>query len=115
MLPGFPNLFLVYGPNTNPYNGSQVVNTEDVVIRFALACVKRMVVDGHRAVDVTPEAYWRYNDLVDEWEARKIYSDPRSSNYFKNEHGRSPVNLGIPGNEFWRLLRHPDFDDLVVQ
>ena len=115
MLPGFPNLFLVYGPNTNPYNGSQVVNTEDVVIRFVLACIKRLVVDGSRAVDVTPEAYWRYNELVDEWEARKIYSDPRSHNYFKNEHGRSPVNLGIPGNEFWRLLRYPDFNDLILQ
>jgi 4-hydroxyacetophenone monooxygenase len=91
------------------------VNTEDVVTRFALTCIKRLILDDDRAVDVKPEAYWRYNEFVDEWEARKIYSDPRSHNYFKNEHGRSPVNLGIPGNVFWHLLRQPDFDDLMLQ
>jgi 4-hydroxyacetophenone monooxygenase len=114
MLPGFPNLFLVYGPNTNPYNGSQVVNTEEVVIRFALACIKQLILEGNRTVDVTTDAYWRYNALVDEWEARKIYSDRRGQNYFKNAQGRSPVNLGIPGNQFWCLLRHPDFDEVSL-
>ncbi len=114
MLPDFPNLFLIYGPNTNPYNGSQVVNTEEVVTRFALACIKQLILQGKRTADVTTEAYWRYNAVVDEWEARKIYSDPRGQNYFKNEHGRSPVNLGIPGNQFWSLLRHPDFEDVVL-
>jgi 4-hydroxyacetophenone monooxygenase len=114
MLPGFPNLFVVYGPNTNPYNGSQVVTTEEIVTHFALSAIKQMILDGKHAVDVTPEAYWRYNALVDEWESRKIYSDPRSHNYFKNDLGRSPVNLGIPGNDFWRLLRAPDLEEVIL-
>lgn len=115
MMPGFPNFFVIYGPNTNVYNGMQLVQIEELVTRFALDRVKELIIDNKRAVDVTGAAYHRYNDLLDEWEARKIYSDPRAHNYFRGQYGRSPTNCGIPGGEMWRLLREPGEGDLIIE
>ncbi|MGH3247706.1 MAG: flavin-containing monooxygenase [Trebonia sp.] len=114
MVPGFPNLFMIYGPNMNPYGGLGVVNHQEMVARWLLACVEELIVSGKRSVDVTERAYWRYNDELDARETHKIYKDPRASSYYTNAQGRSAVNCPFPGNEMWHRLRRPDFADLVV-
>jgi 4-hydroxyacetophenone monooxygenase len=114
MVPGFPNLFMIYGPNMNPYGGLGVVNHQEMVARWLLACIEELIVSGKSAVDVTGRAYWRYNGELDERETYKIYKDPRASSYYTNAQGRSAVNCPFPGNEMWHRLRRPDFDDLIV-
>lgn len=114
MLPGFPNLFLIYGPNMNPYGGLGVVNHEEMVTRFLLDCIKELVLTGKSAIEVTEHAYWRYNDQLDEREKYKIYKDPRANSYYRNSHGRSVTNCPFPGNEMWHRLRKPDRDDLIM-
>ena len=107
MLPGFPNFFMVYGPNTNPTGGLNVVDLEEIVTRFALECIRGLVEQRAHTVDVTVDAYWRYNDEVDRWEALKTYKDPRANNYYQNDFGRSAVNCPIDGRKMWNWLRTP--------
>lgn len=114
MVPGFPNLFMIYGPNMNPYGGLGVVNHQEMVARWLLACIRELIVTGKSSVEVTERAYWRYNDELDARETYKIYKDPRASSYYRNEHGRSAVNCPFPGNEMWHKLRRPNFADLIV-
>ncbi|MCL2582199.1 MAG: NAD(P)/FAD-dependent oxidoreductase [Streptosporangiales bacterium] len=115
MMPGFPNLFLIYGPNMNSYGGLGVINLQEMAARYALLCVGRLVERGERAVDVSPDAYRRYNAELDEREAIKIYSDPRARSYYRNASGRSAVNCPFTGTEMWHRLREPDFGgDLAV-
>jgi 4-hydroxyacetophenone monooxygenase len=115
MLPGFPNFFMIYGPNMNPYGGLGVVNHEEMVTRFALQCMERLILGGKRSVDVTEDAYWRYNYELDELEASRIYMDPRAKSYYQNEHGRSATNCPFPGTQMWHRLRQPNFDEVVVR
>jgi 4-hydroxyacetophenone monooxygenase len=116
MLPGFPNLFMIYGPNMNPYGGLGVVNHQEMVTRFLLECIEELVVEDRRSIEVTEAAYWRYNDELDERETYKIYKDERASSYYRNEHGRSAVNCPFPGNEMWHRLRNAgNLEDLVVR
>ena len=65
MVPGFPNFFMVYGPNTNGVGGLGVVDFEEVVARFALQCLATLILEGKRTVDVRAEAYWRFNEEQD--------------------------------------------------
>ena len=78
MVPGFPNLFMIYGPNTNATGGLGTFDFEEMVTRFALECIEHLVLEGKQSVDVTVDGYWRYNDELDRHEALKIYSDPRA-------------------------------------
>lgn len=114
MMPGFPNLFLIYGPNMNSYGGLGVINLEEMAARYALACIQRLITGGDRSVDVTYEAYLRYNAELDEREKIKIYSDPRARSYYRNDQGRSAVNCPFTGTEMWHRLRTPDYRDLIV-
>ncbi|KRB85543.1 monooxygenase [Sphingomonas sp. Root710] len=107
MLPGFPNLFMVYGPNTNAVCGLQKVNMEEMVIRFALNCIGGLISQGKHSVDATMDAYWRFNKEVDKAESRRVYSDPRVHNYWRNEHNRSSANNPLDSRLWWQWLRNP--------
>ena len=107
MLPGFPNLFMLYGPNTNGSGGLQIVAIEEMVTRFALGCIGGLINQGKRSVDATLDGYWRYNRELDKAEALKVYVDPRAHNYYQNEHGRSATQGPFDGRLMWRWLRSP--------
>ncbi len=107
MLPGFPNFFMIYGPNTNNFGGLQIVDFEEMVTRFALQCIGGLITQKKRAIDVSVDAYWRYNEEVDRAEALMIYKDPRAHNYYKNDSGRSAANNPIDIRKIWTWLRNP--------
>jgi 4-hydroxyacetophenone monooxygenase len=107
MLPGFPNFFMVYGPNTNPLCGLQVPDFEEIVTRFALECIRGLFEQNKRTVDVAFDAYQRFNDVLDRWESFKTYRDPRVNNYYRNEYGRSAANSPIDLRLMWGWLRSP--------
>jgi len=107
MLPGFPNLFMAYGPNTNNFGGLQIIALLEIEIRFALQCIAGLIETGQRSVEVTQDAYWRFNEELDREESQMIYRDPRVSNYYTNEHGRSCVNGPIDIRRMWHWLLDP--------
>jgi 4-hydroxyacetophenone monooxygenase len=115
MAPGFPNFFMIYGPNMNAYGGLGVLNLEEMAVRYMLACIEILVLNGERSVDVTEAAYWQWNDELDERESSRIYMDPRAKSYYQNEHGRSATNCPFWGTEMWHRLRRPSLSDLIVR
>ncbi|MBB6172416.1 cation diffusion facilitator CzcD-associated flavoprotein CzcO [Nocardiopsis mwathae] len=56
---GFPNLFLLYGPNTNLGHNSIIYMLESQ-IRYVMDAVRRLSGPGHRTLDVRPDAQARF-------------------------------------------------------
>jgi 4-hydroxyacetophenone monooxygenase len=112
MIPGMPNLWTIYGPNTN--GGLTVAGFHELITLYALQCIERLILNDKRSVEVRDEAYWRYNAIVDQRNANKAWSDPRAHNYYWTQHGRSAVMCPFEPGEMWRFLRHPDFNDLAM-
>jgi 4-hydroxyacetophenone monooxygenase len=107
MLPGFPNFFMAYGPNTNNFGGFQIIDLLEIEMRFALQCIAGLITENKRSVEVTGDAYWRFNAELDREESLMLYMDPRVRNYYRNDHGRSAVNCPIDFRRMWRWLRDP--------
>jgi len=107
MLPGFPNLFMVYGPNTNNFGGLQIVDFEEFAVRLSLGCIGGLIEQRARSVEVTEDAYWRYNAELDLCEARMMYSDPRVNTYYRTEHDRSAANNPIDIRRIWSWTKDP--------
>ncbi len=107
MLPGFPNFFMIYGPNTNQYQGMQIITMEELTTRFALENIAALIETGQRSVEPTEEAYWRYNEHLDRAQESMVYMDPRASNYYRNQHGRSATNGPLDSRLVWNWLRDP--------
>lgn len=107
MLPDFPNLFVIYGPNTNPVSGAGNPAIHEITTRFVLECLAHLITDDKRTVEVSHEAYSRYNKEVDEAEPTRIYINSGVKNYYTNEYGRSAVNCPFDARKMWEWYRDP--------
>jgi cation diffusion facilitator CzcD-associated flavoprotein CzcO len=112
MMPGFPNLWSIYGPNTN--GGLTVASFHEKVALYALQCMETLVLGDGTTMEVRPDAFWRYNRLVDERNHGMVWSDPRAHNYYWTEHGRSATMNPFYTAEMSGFLRKPDLADLVI-
>lgn len=112
MVPGFPNLWSIYGPNTN--GALQVASFHEKVALYALQCLEALVLGNGRAMEVRPDAFWRYNRLVDERNLTKAWSDPRAHNYYWTQHGRSATMNPFYSAEMPAFLRRPNLADLEI-
>ena len=105
MVPGFPNFFMLYGPNTN--GGTIVFNLERQA-EFAVACVRGLVRRGGGSVEVRPGAM----RLYDRWLLSRIQKTAwvEANNYYKSESGRVVTNWPDGASLYWlmtKLLRGP--------
>ena len=108
MMPDFPNFFIVYGPNMNSFGiGLGIIELEELVTRFAVNCIGGLLANDLRTVDVKAEAFERYNETLDREEARRVWSDRRSTSYYKNQYGRSSCNCPFDIRQLWNWLRDP--------
>jgi len=108
MIPGFPNFFMVYGPNITPFfSGLGMIEMEELATRFAMQCIEALILDERQSVDVKAEAYAKYNSELDRREKTKAYLDPRVQNAFKNEFGRSAINCPFDVRLMWNWWRDP--------
>jgi len=106
MVPGFPNLFMCYGPNSNNFGGFTVVDLLEITAQFAVRAIAGLIERGQASVDVTEEAYWRFADILDESEKGMVYLDPRANSYYQNG-ARSSVNGPVDYRRMWRWLKDP--------
>ena len=82
---GFPNLFMLYGPNTN--NGS-ILEMLEHQTNHVRRHVERMTEEGLRWVDVKPEAQAAYNERVQAAIARiDVWNHPVNG-YYRSPSGR---------------------------
>ena len=89
MMPGFPNMWSIYGPNTN--GALPVAAFHEMVNFYAMQGMEKLILEGKKSVGVTHEAYQRYNDMIDEMNRNKVWSDRRAQNYYWTDHNRSAV------------------------
>ena len=119
MVPGYPNLFISYGPNSQPVSGGTGITTLYVVwAAYAAQCIVRMIEQGKSRVEVKPEAFERFNAALDE-EAKKLVlmtkEGAMEKNYYvNNEHGRLQVNAPWYGPLFQQMCTDVNWDDLEI-
>src|SRR5207249_5828750 len=72
-VPGFPNMFCVYGPNTNLGAGSIIYMIERQA-RYIRQAVEQLSRPGVSYVDVKPEVEERYDEEVQKRLGRSVWS-----------------------------------------
>jgi cation diffusion facilitator CzcD-associated flavoprotein CzcO len=94
---GFPNLFMLYGPNTN--NGS-ILTMIEYQVEHILGHVRR-IRDEHLAwVDVRPEPMARYNDEVQQAIAAVPVWNADCNGYYRSPSGRIVTQWPFSMTEF---------------
>ena len=103
---GFPNLFLMLGPNTATGHTSTLLYIEPEV-RYAIACMQRVVAGDQRWIDVRPEVQRASNARLQQRLAGSVWTQCQS--WYRADSGK--VIALFPGftREYQALLRRPDF------
>jgi cation diffusion facilitator CzcD-associated flavoprotein CzcO len=81
---GFPNFFMLYGPNTNQA-GNSIVYILEAGARLVASAVSRLARRGG-CLEVRPEAEQRYNDRLSADLERTVWT--QCSSYFRSPTGR---------------------------
>ena len=106
---GFPNLFMMYGPNTNLGAGSIIYMLERQN-RYIVQCIRRLQERGLRYLDVRPEAQRAYNEELQQRNKRTTYESGCHSWYI-SAGGRNTNNWVGYMTEYGRRLRRPVLED----
>lgn len=110
-VPHFPNLFLMYGPNTNIVVNGSIIFFSECEARYVLSCIETALRRDATAVDVRADLHDEYNRSVDEANARMAWGASDVSSWYKSDSGRVAQNWPWSLAEFWKRTREMDPDD----
>jgi len=106
---GFPNLFLLYGPNTNLGHNSILYMLESQ-FAYVLNCLDALQQQGLRYMDVKPQVQQRFNQHLQQVIRHSIWEQGCTS-WYKNAAGKNTNNW--PGFTFTyrQQTRHLELAD----
>jgi 4-hydroxyacetophenone monooxygenase len=107
-VPGFPNFFCLYGPNTNLVANGSIIFFSECGVSYILGCVRLLLEQRQRALDCRAEAYDAYNRRIDDGNRQMAWGASTVNSWYRNAEGR--VTQNWPGTllEFWEQTRAPD-------
>jgi 4-hydroxyacetophenone monooxygenase len=118
MVPNYPNMFMLYGPNSQPLSGGTGLPVWYVIwSAYAARLIKRALSEGKSRVEVKQDAYERYNKELDAEASTLLLLQEEGApeeNYYINEHGRMQVNAPWYGPEYHRMCTNVDWDAIEI-
>ncbi len=112
--PGFPNLFMLYGPNTNIVVNGSIIFFSESSVRYIVGCLKLMAGRGAHTLEVKRDVHDAFNVRVDAANALMAWGAPQSSSWYKNATGRVSQNWPFPLVDYWNATLAPNPDDFVI-
>lgn len=115
-IPGFPNFFCLYGPNTNLVGqGNSILFFSECAMTYLMDALQRLNGPGLPTLDVRRDVHDRYNAWIDEATRERAWGWTSARTWYVNEHGRSPQNWPFSALEYWRRTRTVDPDDYLTR
>lgn len=106
-LTGFPNFYMLYGPNTNLGHNSIIFMIE-CQVNYALKCIKALRERKLAYLDVKKGAQSAFNETLQNDLARSVWAEGCGS-WYKNAEGKVTNNWSSFTARYWWETRNPDF------
>lgn len=113
-VPNFPNLFLLYGPNTNIVVNGSIIYFSECEVQYVLGCIKLLLDRGKRALDCRQEVHDAYNERIDRGNLLRVWGVSDVNSWYKNEKGRVAQNWPFNLIEYWKQTKEPDPADYML-
>lgn len=99
-VPGFPNLFILYGPGTNGGHGGSAVFNSECQVRYTMLALRELIEREASSLEVRREPFETYQAEFDAEHEQLVWTHPGVNNWYKNKAGR------VVTNNPWRLSRY---------
>lgn len=97
-VPGFPNMFIIYGPNTGLAHGGSAIFMNECGARYVADFIRKMVEQGIASAEARAPLTEAYTGKVDAEHESLVWTAPGLASYYRNSVGR--VTSANP----WRLV-----------
>ena len=104
-MPGFPNLFTIYGPNTNLAHGGSIIFHTECQVRYIVQAIREMIETGMPAIEVRQDVHDDYNRRLDEACRGMVWSHPGVTSWYKNKDNRITVTSPWTLLDYWTMTR----------
>ena len=108
---GFPNFFMMYGPNTNA--PSSIIFMLECQSRYIVSCLKTMAARGARFMNIRPDRQRQFNIEAQQRLATTVPARADCFTYFKGANGKITTNWPGYATEYrWRTraVKPHDYD-----
>ncbi len=112
-IPGFPNFFTLYGPNTNLGHGGSAIFHTECQVRYTMHCLRELIETGRASMECRQEVHDAYNERVDRAHDGMVWSHRGMGNWYKNRRGRVFANSPWRLVDYWRMTAEPDPADFI--
>ena len=113
-VPRFPNLFCIYGPNTNIVVNGSIIYFAECATHYVVECLRLLARQGAAAMDCRPDAYDRYAARMDEHNSQMAWGISPVNSWYKSPSGRIAQNWPLPLIDYWRQTRAPNPADFEL-
>jgi 4-hydroxyacetophenone monooxygenase len=107
-VPGFPNFFMLTGPNTGLAHGGNQIFMTECGVRHMMLALRELVEGNHRSIECKPEVYENYNREVDAMHARMVWTHKGMTNWYRNPQGRVFAITPWRLVEYWKMTSRFD-------
>jgi 4-hydroxyacetophenone monooxygenase len=115
VVPGFPNFFCLYGPNTNIVVNGSIIYYSECEVHYVVECIRLLLDEGAASLDCREAVHDAYNDRIDAANALRTWGFSKVRSWYKNSTGRTAQNWPFSVLEFWEQTRTPDPDDFDIR
>lgn len=112
--PGFPNLFMLYGPNTNLVVNGSIILMAECSVDYTLACLQHLVENDAAALEVKQDVFQAFNEEIDAANDLMAWGTPGVNSWYKNALGRVSQNWPLPLLEYFTRTRAMNPNDYTV-
>lgn len=113
-VPGFPNLFCLYGPNTNVVVSSSLFFFAEGAANFVMSALEHLNEIGGGAIDCLPESLDQFVAEIDEANALTAWGASNESTWYKSASGRVSQNWPLRVVDYWSRTRALPLDKFRV-
>ncbi len=105
VVPGFPNFFILLGPNVGAGHGGSMIRSIENQTHYALQILQTMLDHDAAAVEVREQTYNDYVAKVDAAHEKLVWTHPGTENWYRNAQGRVIAITPWRNDAFWRMTR----------
>jgi 4-hydroxyacetophenone monooxygenase len=114
-VPEFPNLFLLYGPNTNIVINGSIIYFSECEVHYLTEAIRMLLEGGHRSMDCRPDVHDAYNERIDTANRSMVWGAAEVNSWYRNAKGRVAQNWPFSLLEYWEETRVPNPDDYILR
>lgn len=111
VVPGYPNFFCLYGPNTQFGHGGSLITVLERQMHYVMSLIRQALSVSAVQVEVREDVHDAYNAQVDATHAGMVWTYPGVETYYKNSKGRVVVNNPFRIIDFWTMTEAADLSE----